>query len=143
MSPQDVLNVSVVEAMCASWQRGDAGTTVKYFSTDGHVRLAGQKVDDPPVVGAAKVKDALSATFSTHAVTIELRDLIALDPIVVTCQRHLIDNGGTPREAWYVGELYLEFGHIREWVNYEFIAPRPRQTVSPGFGTFTRVPVKG
>ena len=141
MAPLDVVNVSVVEAMCASWQRGDAETTMKYFSTDCHVRLAGHKVEEPPAVGAAKAREAVSQAFAQRKVTIETRDLIALDPIVVSCQRHLIDEGGTAREAWYVGEFFLQFGHIREWVNYEFIAPRPRQTVAPGFGTFTRVAV--
>ena len=60
---------------------------------------------------------------------------------MVTCQRHLIDQDGTLREPWYVGEFCLQFGHIREWVNYECLAPRRRQTVPAGFGTFTRVAV--
>lgn len=140
MAPLDMLNVSVVEAMSASWQRGDADTTLKHFSGDCHVRLEGQQVEQPAAVGLAKTKDALSQAFARR-VTIETRDIIALDPLVVTCQRHLIDQDGTLREAWYVGEFFLQFGHIREWVNYEFIAPRPRQTVLAGFGTFTRVAV--
>ena len=141
MSPLDVVNVSVVEAMCASWQRGDVETMLKYFSNDCHVRLEGQKVDQPPAVGLAKTKDAVSQVFAQRKITIETRDLIALDPIVVTSQRHLIDEGGTLREAWYVGEFFVQFGHIREWVNYEFIAPRARQAVAPGFGMFTRASV--
>jgi hypothetical protein len=141
MAPLDVVNVSVVDAMCASCQRGDVDTTIKYFSTDCHVRLAGQKVDEAPAVGLMKVKDVLGQTFKPGRVTIEPRDIIALDPIVVTSQRHLIDDGGTLREAWYVGEFFVQFGHIREWVNYEYIAPRPRQTVAPGIGAFTRVAV--
>ncbi len=141
MSPQDVVNTSVVEAMCASWQRGDVDTVLKYFSNDCHVRLAGQKVEEPPVVGVARVKDTVTEVFTKRKVTIETRDVIALDPTVVTCQRHVIEEGGTIREAWYVGEFFVQFGHIREWVNYEFIPPRPRQNVAPGFGTFTRVRV--
>jgi hypothetical protein len=139
MSPQDVVNTSVVDAMCASWQRGDVETIGKYFSNDCHVRLTGQQVEEPPLVGVAKAKDAVTEVFAKRKVTIETHDVIALDPTVVACQRHLIDEGGTLREAWNVGEFFVQFGHIREWVNYEFVAPRPRQTAAPGFGTFTRV----
>lgn len=143
MGSQDVLNVATVEAMCGAWAKGDVDTILKYFSTDAHVRLAGQQVDTPPAAGLAKVKEAVvqAGGSGQRKVTIETRDILALDPLVVTSQRHLIEENGVQREAWYLGEFFMQFGHIREWVNYEYIAPRPVQPAAPGSGTFTRVAV--
>ncbi|MGE0394423.1 MAG: nuclear transport factor 2 family protein [Vicinamibacterales bacterium] len=143
MAPQDVLNVATVEAMCATWQTGDADTILKYLAPDCRVRLAGQRVETPATVGLAKAKESFAQAgyFGRRKVTIETVDVLALDPLVVTSQRHVIEENGVRREAWYVGQFFLQFGHIREWVNYEYIAPRPIQTPAKGFGTFTRVPV--
>ncbi len=129
--------------MCDTWQRGDVDTILKHLAPDCRVRLAGQQVEMAPAIGPGKVKEAFAAAglFGRRKVTIETRDILALDPLVVTSQRHLIEEDGVQREAWYVGEFFLQFGHIREWVNYEYIAPRPRQAPAPGAGTFTRVPL--
>ena len=140
MAPLDVVNVATVEALCGAWSKGDVDTMLKHLSPDCHVRLAGQRVEEAPVVGPVKVKEALARP-GARSVTVETRDIIALDPLVVTTQRHLIKEDGVEREAWYVGEFFLQFGHIREWVNYEYIAPRPVQTPARDTGLFTRVTV--
>jgi limonene-1,2-epoxide hydrolase len=139
MPPVDVINVGVVQAMCAAWERGDLDTILAYFDPQCRFRL-GERVETPHIEGVKDIKESLSKAgyFDTRRLTIQTRDILALSPLVVTSQRHVLEGG---QEAWFIGQFFVEFGRIREWINYQVVPPRPRQTVAADFGMFKQAAV--
>jgi limonene-1,2-epoxide hydrolase len=140
MPPVDVINVGVVQAMCAAWEQGDLDTVLAYFDSQCRVRLAGEHMEAPHIEGVKDIKEALSKAgyFDTRRLTIQTRDILALSPVVVTSQRHVLEGG---QEAWFIGQFFVEFGRIREWINYQVVPPGPRQTVAADFGMFKQAAV--
>jgi limonene-1,2-epoxide hydrolase len=140
MPAADHVNLAVVQAMSAAWERGDVDAVLAFCDDDCHFRLAGHRVEEPPVIGVKKMREALavSGDFSSRKVSIRIRDLLALHPAVVTSEQHLLDD---QQEAWVIGEYFVEYGRIREWVNYEVVAPRARQRVAGNYGMFRRAAV--
>ena len=128
--------------MSAAWKTADLAKIVSFMDDRVVFRGNATKIQSPPIVGKDNFIKAIAGFLPAYDQEMVVRDLFALDPIVVTCHHQLFvskkDRAQT--EDLYIGCFLMENGRIREWNDYAIIPfSAPRQKTTAGRAKFFHV----
>jgi hypothetical protein len=79
------------------------------------------------IVGASTFAEVFSQALKNQTIDMQIRDMFALDPLVVTCHYQLFESKTQrPREDLFIGVFLVKDGKIQEWNDYAIIPPCQR-----------------
>jgi hypothetical protein len=141
MSAVDQRNIDCVKGMSAAWKTGDAAKIAGYLSDTCTFRGQANDPSRPALVGASKFAEVFGQALKNQSIDMQIRDMFALDPLVVTCHYQLFESKTQgPREDLFIGVFFMKDGKIQEWNDYAIIPPRARAALlPPDIGKFYHV----
>lgn len=132
MTEADKKNIEAVKGMSAAWKTGDAEKIASFLTETCTFRGLANEPARPATVGAKKFAEQMGQMLKTQSVDMQIRDMFALDPLVVTCHYQLFESKTQgPRDDLFIGVFFMKDGKIQEWNDYGIILPRARTAMLP------------
>jgi hypothetical protein len=137
----DRKNIEAVKGMSAAWKSGDADRIASFLTETCIFRGQANNPERPAIVGAKKFAEQFGQALKSQTIDMQIRDMFALDPLVVTSHYQLFDSKAQgPREDLFIGVFFMKDGKIQEWNDYGIILPRARAAKLPAsIGKFHHV----
>jgi ketosteroid isomerase-like protein len=137
----DRKNIEAVRGMSAAWKSGDAEKIASFLSDTCTFRGQANDPGRPAIIGATKFAEQMGQALKSQTIDMQIRDMFALDPLVVTSHYQLFESKTQgPREDLFIGVFFMKDGKIQEWNDYGIILPRVRAAKLPAsIGRFHHV----
>jgi limonene-1,2-epoxide hydrolase len=120
LSAVEKANSKLVEDFCLGWmaKNYDADREMaKFLSADSAVRMV---EDKPPVIGPAAVAAEMKGfTASGQSVDVEMLEIFAKGPVVVTSRVDTVKASGKPDQVYKIAGVFIvKGGKITEWTDF-------------------------